>query len=77
MAALCYCYKLAKLLNNYKRVSIMTGGGVYRNKKLQIGSVLSLCRNKNLCDKSALQFRNINLVSELTVGAPIANKSKM
>ena len=74
MAALCYTYKLAKLLNNYKRVSIMTGGGVYRNKKLQVGSVLPLCKNKNLCDKSVLHYRNIHLVAELTI--PLNNNIK-
>ena len=40
--ALSYAYKLARFLNNKKRLRVMTGGGVVRKKKLQMGSVVPL-----------------------------------
>jgi hypothetical protein len=47
MTALSYCYKLHNFLNNIHRIKIITGGGVYRNKKLQMGSVVTLNNSSN------------------------------
>ncbi len=35
-----YCLKLSELFNTKKKLSLISGGGVIRNKKLQKGSVL-------------------------------------
>ena len=63
LAAITYCNKLSSILSNGRRAKIMTGGGVYRNKKLQIGSVLPLCKSKSPCENSVGQFRHIHIVS--------------
>lgn len=65
MAALCYCHKLDTILNNSQRIKIMTGGGVYRNKKLQLGSVLPLSRGKSTNEKPLTEYAYIHLVSQL------------
>lgn len=65
LAALSYCHKLSTLLNNSQRIKIMTGGGVYRNKKLQLGSVLPLCKSKNASEKNLADYAYIHLVAQL------------
>jgi hypothetical protein len=42
LLALSYAYKMQKLLNSKKKLLILSGGGVLRNKKLQKGSTLPL-----------------------------------
>jgi hypothetical protein len=51
MSTLSYCYKLHNFLNNIHRLKIITGGGVYRNKKLQMGSVVVFPCNRNYGNK--------------------------
>ena len=46
-----YCLKFGDVLSSSKRISIISGGGVLRNKKLQKGSKLALSwsdHDKNL-----------------------------
>ena len=57
MTALSYCYKLHNFLNNIHRIKIITGGGVYRNKKLQMGSVVTL---NNSCSNNSSSNNNSN-----------------
>lgn len=66
MAALSYCYKLNALLNNPQRIKVITGGGVFRNKKLQMGSVIPLVKKKNSINKNLNEYKNIHIVSQLT-----------
>ena len=70
MATLSYCYKLSTLLGNYHNCKVITGGGVYRNKKLQMGSVVPLIKNNvggnsNKNQKNLGEYMNIHLVAEL------------
>lgn len=43
--AMSYALKLADLFSSEQKMKIMTGGGVYKNKKLQMGSLLYLGEN--------------------------------
>ena len=59
--ALSYAYKLARFLNSEKRLRVTSGGGVSRKKKLQMGSVVPLCKSQQQrVDIS--RFRGIHLV---------------
>jgi len=51
IAALSYALKLEKLLNSKKKLAILSGGGVLRNKKLQKGSTLPLLTNSLVMNK--------------------------
>lgn len=66
MSALSYCYKLSSLLNNPQRIKVITGGGVFRNKKLQMGSVIPLVKKKNSINKNLNEYKNIHIVNQLT-----------
>lgn len=66
MTTLSYCYKLSSILNNPQRIKVITGGGVYRNKKLQMGSVIPLVKKKNSINKNLNEYKNIHIVSKLT-----------
>jgi hypothetical protein len=64
MTALSYCYKLYDFLNNIHRIKIITGGGVYRNKKLQMGSVVTFNKNNSNSgsnnNKGNNYYKNLN-----------------
>lgn len=51
LIALSYALKIENLLNSKKKLSILSAGGVLRNKKLQKGSVLTLVNKKNVGNK--------------------------
>lgn len=44
--ALSYAYKMEKLVDSENKLKIITGGGVFRNKKLQMGSILPFCKDR-------------------------------
>jgi hypothetical protein len=45
LAALSYALKMSNLMNSQKKLAILSSGGVFKNKKLQKGSTLSLTNN--------------------------------
>jgi hypothetical protein len=47
LSALSYAYKFDSFLNSPHRIKVVTGGGVFRNKKLQLGSVLQFSKSKS------------------------------
>ena len=51
LISISYALKVEKLLNSEKKMSILSAGGVLRNKKLQKGSVLPLVSKTNIGNK--------------------------
>lgn len=47
------------------KLRILTGGGVYKNKKLQRGSLLTLDNRIPEENQSISQFKNIHLLSQI------------
>lgn len=62
-------YKLSKLLSSHHNVKIITSGGVYKNKKLQIGSIIPLCKNNHSnmknSNKKLVDYCNISLIRDI------------
>lgn len=78
LTALSYAYKLANLLSSAQRVKVITGGGVFRNKKLQMGSVVPLVRNRSSMGmgmgggqglKDVGEYMNVHIVALLAGGS--------
>ncbi len=38
---------MEKLIDSENKLKIMTGGGEFRNKKLQMGSILPFCKDRS------------------------------
>ena len=55
---------MEKLIDSEKKLKILTGGGVYRNKKLQMGSILPLCKNRTSFMKDIEEYRAIHFVAQ-------------
>lgn len=47
------------------KLRILTGGGVYKNKKLQMGSLLTLDNRVPEENQSISQFKNIHLLAQI------------
>jgi hypothetical protein len=45
LVTLSYALRMESLLNSYKKLAILSAGGVLRSKKLQKGSTISLLNN--------------------------------
>lgn len=74
LTALSYAYKLANLLSSAQRVKVITGGGVFRNKKLQMGSVVPLVRNRSSMGmgqglKDLGEYMKVHIVALLAGGS--------
>jgi hypothetical protein len=54
LAALSYALKMSNLMNTQKKLSILSSGGVFKNKKLQKGSTLSLINNSYANNKDII-----------------------
>ncbi len=63
LAALSYSLKMQNLLNSVKKMSILSGGGVLRNKKLSKGSTLSLFANVPLVNKELTDYSSVHIFS--------------
>ena len=65
---------MENLINSENKLKILTGGGVYRNKKLQMGSTLLLCKDRTSFMKDASEYRGIHLLQEYlpSIHYPIA-----
>lgn len=66
LAALSYSLKMSNLINSQKKLSILSSGGVFKNKKLQKGSTLSLTNNSYTNSKDILEFKEIHIFSIFT-----------
>lgn len=63
LAALSYSLKMSNLMNSQKKLSILSSGGVFKNKKLQKGSTLSLTNNSYTNNKDVSEFKEIHIFS--------------
>jgi len=63
LAALSYSLKMSNLMNSQKKLSILSSGGVFKNKKLQKGSTLSFTSNSYTNNKDISEFKEIHLFS--------------
>jgi hypothetical protein len=62
LVALSYALKVEKLLNSRKKLAILSGGGVLRNKKLQRGSTLPLLASSGDLPKEKGDCADVHVV---------------
>lgn len=64
-------------MNSKKKLAILSGGGVLRNKKLQKGSTLSLLSNSSMPNIGTADFADIHIFNvfsaQRTKGNPLLN----
>jgi hypothetical protein len=59
-------------MNSQKKLAILSSGGVFKNKKLQKGSTLSLINNSYTSNKDTSEFKDIHIFKIFTTanGSP-------